>query len=1036
MSRGARSTAPGAPRPDRPGAAAQARLGALLLAALLLLLPGLAATQQGPGKAPAGAVPTAPAPVAAPPVAPARPAAAEPPQAPILRVEAGTHLAPVRRLATDAAGHLLATVSDDKTLRLWSLPDGAPRAVLRPPIGPEAEGELYAVALTPDGGRAFAAGYTARHWDGAFAIYVFDTATGRLAALLPGLPAPVIDLAVSADGSRLAAGFGGRGGVRVWDARTGRMLWEDMAAGSNTGAARMLAFDRRQGRLAVTAADGRVRVYDAEGRRLAERVPLPGARPYGIAFSPEGTLLAVGYEDRLRVDLLAAADLRTVHTPDATGLAGEGLPAVAWAADGQGGVQLHAAGYARSGAARPGEVAPRSFVIRRWADFGLGPSTDIAAARDAIAELLALPAGGLVYAAADPGWGRVAPDGGLARAPQPAALPARLLGQSLAISADGTRLRFAAGAATVVFDAAIGRLAAAAPEDQAVFLGPRTTAPRIAMADWRDTNRPRLGRAALRLDPGEFSRSLAILPGDEAFLLGTDTHLRLFDLAGRELASVDLPGAAWGLAVAPGGTIVAALGDGTLRLYGPGRASALEERAAIFIHADLRRWVMWTPEGLFDHAPEGGQELVGVHLNRGRAQTPEWASFRQAYRALYAPTEVRARLTGDAAPAAARLAAIGDMRQAIGRLPVVAARSACAVLADGSCRPMALAPALVVPPESVGLRLALRAEDRGLGLGPVDVLVNDRIATRGAAPKLDAPGGAGEIAVEVPLDPGPNRVATRLYAEDRALFAEGPAFELRREGERAPPADSGRLLVLAVGVDRYANPELDLRFAVADARTVAETLRRAGQTLFREVSVTLLTDAEATRAGILRGLAAIAERARPEDTFVLYLAGHGLRTEPDRRFLFLPADLRDTSSMRAVRAQALEEDALVSAIARIRARDGFLFVDTCHAGQITVDSLAAIGNETGRFLLAASTSVQEALDSYDERNGVFAFAVREGLRGRAAMDADGRVSALALGEYVTRRVPVLAAEKRHRQDAVFRTAQRDLRSFPLGIGER
>jgi uncharacterized caspase-like protein len=121
----------------------------------------------------------------------------------------------------------------------------------------------------------------------------------------------------------------------------------------------------------------------------------------------------------------------------------------------------------------------------------------------------------------------------------------------------------------------------------------------------------------------------------------------------------------------------------------------------------------------------------------------------------------------------------------------------------------------------------------------------------------------------------------------------------------------------------------------------------------------------------------------------------------------------------------------VAALARIRARDGFLFVDTCHAGQVTIDSLAAMGNETGRFLLAASTSVQEALDSYDDRNGVFAFAVLEALRGRAAADGEGRVSALAVGEFVSRRVPSLAAERQHRQDAVFRTAQRDLRGFPL-----
>ena len=308
-------------------------------------------------------------------------------------------------------------------------------------------------------------------------------------------------------------------------------------------------------------------------------------------------------------------------------------------------------------------------------------------------------------------------------------------------------------------------------------------------------------------------------------------------------------------------------------------------------------------------------------------------------------------------------------------------------------------------------------------------MVNDRIAVR-AVP------GAGQTEVEVPLDPGPNRVATRLYAEDRTLFAEGPTLELRRPGDPEPPPGAGRLVVVAVGVDRYADERLNLRFAVADARSVAETLRGAGRGLFRDVSVTLLTNGEATRERILAALAEAAQMVRPEDTFVLYLAGHGVLTDTDRRFLFLPSNVGDVSNWEALRRASIDEDTLVAALARIRARDGFLFIDTCYAGQVAVDSLAAVGNETGRFMLAASTSVQEALDSYDDRNGVFAYAVREGLRGRAAVDSEGRVSALALGEWVTRRVPQLAAEKRHQQNAVFRTAQRDLRSFPLALVSR
>jgi hypothetical protein len=76
--------------------------------------------------------------------------------------------------------------------------------------------------------------------------------------------------------------------------------------------------------------------------------------------------------------------------------------------------------------------------------------------------------------------------------------------------------------------------------------------------------------------------------------------------------------------------------------------------------------------------------------------------------------------------------------------------------------------------------------------------------------------------------------------------------------------------------------------------------------------------------------------------------------------------------------------------------------------------------------------VQEALDSYDNRNGVFVYAVREGLEGRAPHGADDIVSALALGEYVSGRVGVLARQKNHDQDAVFKSPREELQSFPIG----
>ena len=154
----------------------------------------------------------------------------------------------------------------------------------------------------------------------------------------------------------------------------------------------------------------------------------------------------------------------------------------------------------------------------------------------------------------------------------------------------------------------------------------------------------------LVLDRAEYSRSLAILPDTSAVLLGTDTHLRLFSTRdAHQIAAVAVPAAAWAVTVNAAGTVaVAALLDGTLRWYGLSRDAPLDPRVALFAHADGTRWVMFTPEGLFDHADRGGKDLVGVQLNRGHDQQPEWTSFSQAYRALYAPAAVRARLAGDA----------------------------------------------------------------------------------------------------------------------------------------------------------------------------------------------------------------------------------------------------------------------------------------------------------------------------------------------------------------------------------------------------
>ena len=954
--------------------------------------------------------------------------AGEPPSSPILRIEAGGHIGAVTAVAVDAAGRLLATASYDKTIRLWSLPDGTPRGVLRPPIGALQEGEINAVALSPDGRTVFAAGSTGGQWDGSFAVYGFDVERAAMTFLLGGLPAPVNALAVSPDGARFAAGLA-QGGVRVWEAATGRPVYEDRAY---TGPVRALVFDRER-RLFSTSADGKLRSYDAAGRKLGEASPPFGAgqgglAPWGLALSPDGGLLAVTAETadrtgRARLDVVSARTLAAVFSPATDGLTGGGLLAVGWASDGRGGTQLLAGGYVFGSA---------GYVLRRWGDFGMGAATDVVAAQDTIRHLLPLPGGGAVYATEDPGWGRIAPDGQIARPPAPPMAdlrPAR--DRRFAVSADGTVVEFASRAGVQRFALAERSLGPVSSSD-GTLAAARTEG--VGLSGWRDSNGPLLGGQKLPLGRNEFARSAAVLPGDGAVLLGTDTHLRLFGRDRRLLAAIETPAAVWAVTVAAnagaagGGVAVAALLDGSLRWYSLDPAAPLQERAALFAHADGRRWVLFTPEGFFDHADRGGNELVGVHLNRARNQQPEWVSFSQAYRVLYAPAVVRALLLGQPGPAQARLAELGDIRARLARQPLVELRDACTRQEGQDCVPLRTArgAAVVLPAGADSMRLTAVVRERGLGVGPVDVFVNDRNAGRHEPPAANQP-----MTIDIPLDPGGNVVQLRVYDAGGTIFTEAPPLTLTR-AEPPGTVARGRLFVLAVGVNTYANPTLALRFAVADAQSFVDAVRIAASPLYREVHTTALLDGAATRAGILAAFARLAREIRPRDTFLFYVATHGVVDETTDRFLLIPQDLTDTSSFQAMAAKAIDEPTLIAALSRIEARDALLFLDTCYAGKVAFENLAQVGHETGRYLLGAASSVQAALDSYDDRNGVFMYAVQEALSGRAGQDGDGNLGALALGEYVSRRVSQLARQKGHSQDAVFRAAQRELRSFPIG----
>ena len=523
---------------------------------------------------------------------------------PVLIIDPGMHTAMIWRAAADREGRWAVTVSEDKTVRVWSLADGALSRTIRLPAGPGNLGKAYAVAISPDGALIAVGGWTTR--DGREEqIYLFDRASGSLVKRIDRLSSYVNHFVFSLDGRRLAALLH-IGGLRLFDRDQG---WGETARdeGYGAGAASYGAAFAPDGRLATTAYDGKVRLYGADLKGTVQpgiAIDAPGGRqPYGIAFSPpDGLRLVVGYWGSSALTFLDGHTLAQTGGPDVAGITGGCLSTAAWSLDGR---TVFAAGeyYANGGC-----------PVLAWSDAGAGPRRIVPAAQQTVMDLVPLSDGDLLVATADPWLGRLRPDGRAVWAHGPPQADFRNQSDKLSVSNDGTLVGFGYavfGKQPARFDLTTCALTLDPPGDGHMAT-PRQVG--LPIDGWRDDHHPTLSGRPLTLDQHEKSFSLAVHPAGDRFVLGTAWLLRAFDARGTPLWTRPVPSAVWGVNITSDGRlVVAAYGDGTIRWH---RMTDGVELLAFMPLSDRTNWVAWTPEGFYAATP-GAHGILRWHVNNG-----------------------------------------------------------------------------------------------------------------------------------------------------------------------------------------------------------------------------------------------------------------------------------------------------------------------------------------------------------------------------------------------------------------------------------
>jgi hypothetical protein len=466
--------------------------------------------------------------------------------------------------------------------------------------------------------------------------------------------------------------------------------------------------------------------------------------------------------------------------------------------------------------------------------------------------------------------------------------------------------------------------------------------------------------------------------------------------------------------------------DGTARLWD---AETGEQLAILPLLQEPNEWLVVAPDGRFDGTPRAWGQILWRFSGSLFDVSPVEVFFNE-----YFSPGLLADAVAGRRPATAPEIARKDRRQ-----PTLRIARADAETGDGAA-------ASRYAKVTVEVREAPPGGGQAAGSGARDV----RLFRNGSLVKAwrgDVLRGSPEVRLvtTVPLVAGENSLTAYAFNRDNIKSEDATLTLAGAESLRRPGTEH----ILVVGIDEYANPRFNLKFAVADARAFGDDLERRQAELgsYARIDVVRLLDGHATKANILGALARLAgaegapgdkelplERlaaAQPEDAVVIYFAGHGVAYGD--RFYLVPHDLGYEGERADLRGEALErvlarsisDQELERAFEGIDAGRVVLVIDACHSGHaleaeekrrgpMNSRGLAQLAYEKGMYVLAAAQAYQAALEASQLGHGYLTYVLVEGGLKTPAPDlhpSDGETTLREWLDYAARRVPALQEAK-------------------------
>jgi WD40 repeat protein len=448
--------------------------------------------------------------------------------------------------------------------------------------------------------------------------------------------------------------------------------------------------------------------------------------------------------------------------------------------------------------------------------------------------------------------------------------------------------------------------------------------------------------------------------------------------------------------------------DGTIRLWD----LKTGKETAQFISLKDGEWIVLTPEGYYNSSLNG-HKYLNIRVNN------KVYGIDQFYDVFYRPDIVTAKLRGEDISSLITL----TIDEAIQNPPPTVKFSAV--------------PSQTGDPK---VRVCYQIQSAGGGIGEVRLFQNGKlIKSDGFYREVAAQGTAAplrlaalnsralyqdmrSLTVKEKQNPGAVLMQPKGDLVDECLEVETIAGEneIGLAAFNAPNTvqsvmgtarfsstrkqDEPRLYILAVGIDRYRDASINLKYAAKDAKDFITQLADKAGTVYKPTNIhlTSLIDEQASKSNILATIENLVSKVKHGDSFIFFNASHGLLLQSQYYIVTSNFDGRLDSI-----ASLISSNEIVEVSKKIKSLSQLFIFDTCHAGGVdTIVSglydarMSVLAKKMGLHIYASAGSVQTAMDGY-KGNGLYTHTLLNGLQNGAAVDKgrSGAVTVKSLGSY-------------------------------------